>query len=205
MDHRTPARVLGLGSDIEAIAAGAFSTCAVSGSGAAKCWGFNSSGQLGDGTTTTRLKPVAVKRLSSGVEAISAGGFHTCALTTGGAVKCWGANDDGQVGDGTGAPRLRPVQVVGLGSGVAAISSGVVHTCAVTDAGSATCWGLPYGDEPDDVTGLSSGVAAVSSGLYHSCAVTDAGVVKCWGENRRGALGDGTTTDSWTPVDVVWL
>ena len=99
-----------------AIAAGDNHTCALTTTGGVKCWGDNNLGQLGDGTTTKRVTPVDVSGLTSGVSAIAAGGLHTCALTTTGGVKCWGANSYGQLGDGLGVgKRTTPVDVVWLG------------------------------------------------------------------------------------------
>jgi alpha-tubulin suppressor-like RCC1 family protein len=109
---------------------------------------------------------VGVVGLGSGVASVTAGDFHTCAVTTAGGVKCWGYNGNGELGDGTTTNSTTPVDVVGLGSGVASVTA---------------------------------------TGASHSCAVTTAGAVKCWGYNGYGELGDGTTTNSNTPVDVVGL
>jgi hypothetical protein len=105
--------VSGLTSGVSAITAGQYHTCALTTAGGAKCWGYNLDGQLGDGTTTQRLTAVDLSGLSSGVSAITAGAFHTCAVTTAGGAKCWGRNDYGQLGDAT-AWRLTPVSTLGF-------------------------------------------------------------------------------------------
>ena len=207
---------LGCGVGVAAVSAGFAHTCGLIDSGAVKCWGYNAYGQLGDDTKMNSSVPVDVKGLGAGVVAISAGGGHTCALTDPGAVNCWGRNDYGQLGNGTTTNSSVPVNVSGLGSGVAAISAGADHTCALTDSGGVKCWGANYfgqlGDDtkmnssvPVDVKGLGSGMAAISASTNHTCALTDSGAVKCWGYNAYGQLGDDTKMNSSVPVDVKGL
>jgi alpha-tubulin suppressor-like RCC1 family protein len=212
----TPVNVTGLASGVAAIAAEDSHTCALTTAGGVKCWGNNSEGQLGDNSTTNRLTPVGVMGLASGVVAIAAGYYHTCALTTAGGIKCWGNNVEGELGDNSTTNRLTPVDVTGLASGVAAIAAGGFNTCALTTAGGVKCWGDnsegQLGDNsiinrlmPVNVTGLTSSVTAIAAGLGQTCALTTAGGIKCWGYNGEGELGDNSTTNRLTPVGVTGL
>src|SRR3972149_6190369 len=164
-----------------AVTAGAGHTCGLLDGGGAKCWGYNNMGALGDGTTESRSTPVDVVGLDSGVSAIEAGSEHTCALMAGGGVKCWGANWEGELGDGTREnTRLPPVDVVGLSGSVTAISAGTQHTCALLSTAGVMCWGknvygqlgdgtsVDYRTTPVDVSGLTSGVLAISANGAHT-------------------------------------
>jgi alpha-tubulin suppressor-like RCC1 family protein len=209
-------KTTGLSAPVVAVAAGSYHTCALTDAGAVFCWGYNGNGQLGNGTTTSAHTPVAVTGLSSDVVAISAGSDHTCALTNTGALKCWGDNGFGEIGDGSNTDRKTPVAIPGFAANVAGVTAGQAVTCAVTTAGAASCWGFNgngrLGDgtttnrnAPVAVSGLSSGVASIATMGDHSCAVLSTGTVRCWGGNEYGQLGDGTTTDRSTPVAVSGL
>lgn len=212
-----PVNVSGLGAgSVTTIAGGYFHTCATTGSGTVKCWGYGGNGGLGDGTTTSQQKtPVDVSDIASGASEVTAGSVHTCALVSGG-VKCWGDNSSYQVGDGTNQQRKTPVGVSGLGSGVARIAhigSQANHTCVVMDAGAVKCWGAnalgQLGDgthsnqsAPVAALGMGTGVAALAGGQFHTCALLNSGVVNCWGGNTRGQVGAGVVGSSATPVNV---
>lgn len=213
----TPLTVNGLASGVASLASGDHHSCAVTVVGGVKCWGDNRLRQIGDGTTAIRSAPVAVSGLASGVRAVTAGAQHTCALTTAGGVKCWGDNSLGQIGDGTTTNRSTPVTVNGLASGVAVVTAGNNHTCALMNDGGLKCWGSnsfgQLGDGttnqplvPVRVSGLTSGVAAVTAGGSHTCAVMTAGGAMCWGGNTEGQLGDGALVLARpTPAPVNWL
>ncbi len=207
----TPQPVAVLANTATAIATGVTHSCALTRTGGVQCWGRNNRLQLGDGTGTGRLSPVAVNGLSSGVVGISTKGEFTCALTAVGGVKCWGFNFSGQLGVGDTINRATPVDVTGL-SGITAISAGIDHACAVTASGGVKCWGLNNVGQlgngtivnslvPVDVTGLSN-VVEISVGALHSCARSVTGEVKCWGYNAYGQLGTGNFSNSSVPVLV---
>jgi hypothetical protein len=203
-----------LTSGIVAISGSGNHACALTAGGAVKCWGANFSGQLGDGTTTQRSSPVDVQSLGSGVTAIGAAGIldapsmgipsdggYSCALTSQGGVKCWGAYANGALGDPTSTgDHLTAFDVSGLTSGIAAIATGSkrMHfsgggcgascsrypgyglTCAVTVGAGVKCWGS--GDpSPRDVPGFPSPATALASwGDRTACALVAGGAVRCW-------------------------
>lgn len=224
------------------LGAGGYHACALTSGGGVKCWGCNDAGRLGNGsssgpqtcndgthTLACSMTPVDVSGLSSGVSKVIGGGYHTCALTTAGGVKCWGSNLYGQLGNGSTTNSSVPVNVSGLTSGVTDISAGINHTCALMSAGGVKCWGEnTYGklgngsasgpqtcndgtnnvacsQTPVNVTGLAGTVTAVSAGVDHTCVLISGGTIECWGRNTWGELGDGSTTDRTYPVSVTGI
>ncbi|MGH2905704.1 MAG: DUF6531 domain-containing protein [Solirubrobacterales bacterium] len=200
-----PTVVGGLSSDVKSVAVGWYSACAVTTNGAAKCWGYNGHGELGNGSDSGGVSTAAtVSGLSSGVESISTGGYAGagstfCALLTSGSVKCWGANGTGQFGNGTtGSESGTPHTVSGL-SNATTVSVGENHVCATTTDGDVKCWGAngsgqlgngpDYGNQntPQTVAGLSD-VADTQVGSSHSCVLFESHGVKCWG-GAAGGIG----------------
>lgn len=196
------------------IGTGSKHSCAVTTAGGAKCWGSNASGQLGDSTLVSRSSPVDVSGLTSSAKYVVSGSAHSCALTTAGAVRCWGKNGTGSLGNGSNIDSNVPVDVTGLGSGVKYIfANRGQHSCALTNAGGVKCWGdNRYGQlgdgtttsrtTPVDVTGLTSGVEYLYLSALSSCARLNSGAFKCWGNNQNGQLGDSTQIHRSTAVDV---
>ena len=159
------------------------------------------------------MPAAAADAAPSRASTVSTGYLHTCAVTSKGAARCWGANEYGQLGNNTTADSSTPVGVHGLGSKVKNVSSGYLHSCALTAKGRVWCWGNnSYGQLGDNsttnsarpvaVVGLGAGVRAIDAGWFDTCAITAKGAVKCWGNNSYGQLGNNTTTSSLTPVGV---
>lgn len=205
---------LGDGSGTVAVRTGSDFSCALV-AGGVRCWGGNSQGQLGDGSTTMRTVPIPVRGLGTGVHRLSVGLQHACAVA-GGTVWCWGRNADGQLGDGTSTTRLEPVAVDfgGLSSpGIVDVDAGDGHTCALRDDGAVLCWGRNgYGELGDGTTtrrtlpvfalGLGGPAVAVAAGSWHTCALRADGVVRCFGQNGLGQLGTDYRSSRRVPVRI---
>ncbi len=183
------------------------------------CWGSNSHGQLAqDPATVMVVVDPTIVPLPAAVDAIALGRQHTCALVDS-AVQCWGRNDLGQLGDGSGAHQFTPVPValpIEAGA-VVALAAGTHHTCAIDDDGALWCWGSNDNGqlmlEPDKGGNdlytlvpveieLGEGVVAVAAGQTHTCVQTDLARILCWGTNTEGQIGDGTTVFAFEPTQV---
>jgi alpha-tubulin suppressor-like RCC1 family protein len=224
----TAVQAQGLGT-VTALAAGSGHTCALT-SGNLKCWGDNSYGEIGTGvfSPTTYATPQFVNLTNApAFVAIAAASRESCLVFSGGAVYCWGANDSGQLGNGSftssspfGVATAAPIASASGGPVAAtAVSVGDGHACALTTGGSIYCWGgngsgelgngtftsaAPHGiATPALVTGLSSPASAISAGGFHTCALLHNGSVWCWGDDTSGALGNNASANSPTPVQVV--
>jgi alpha-tubulin suppressor-like RCC1 family protein/fibronectin type 3 domain-containing protein len=209
----TPVQVTGLTS-VTAISAGDAHSFALRSDGTVRAWGANTYGQLGDGTTATRTTAVQVSGLTS-VTAIGAGAYYGVALRSDGTVRTWGHNDRGQLGDGTENDRTTAAQVSGVSS-VSTISAGYSHVLILKTDGTLWAWGdnvageigngstSAFPSSPTQVTSMPS-PAGVEAGLWTSYALRQEGSVTtlwAWGSNSRGDLGNGSTTDSTSPVNV---
>lgn len=214
--NRTPLRgVVIAGTRVTDVAVGYNHWCSLLATGVVTCWGDNSTGQLGDGTTINRAVPVAVSGGRT-YRALAAGIYHTCAITTVGDAYCWGAFDRAAFPAGafpstsSNIPRL-----VASGLHFRSVASRGNSTCALTDGGAAYCWGSNntgqlgdggaevWSDQPVAVAGGLT-FTALTVGTFHACALTADGAAYCWGESRLGELGNGSITPSSiaTPVRV---
>lgn len=189
--------------DFAAVAAGASATCALDSTGRAYCWGLNEVGQVGDGTTTDRLRPVSVAGDHRFVE-ISAGGFpsqHNCARTAQDEVFCWGNNNGAFGTSGSSEDSSVPVRAAD-GLTLVTVTSGKGGGCGITPDNEGLCWGSNiYGQAGHGTLGISYDAPRevagghlferISQGGGHTCAVTTQGAGLCWGWNRSGQLGNG--------------
>lgn len=204
------------GISFASISAGSGHTCGLDGSGQAYCWGSNFYGQLGNNATAARKTPVAVQHpVGVTFTAIAAAEKHTCALDTTGQAWCWGYGAEGAMGGGFSFGDSIPVQVTHpAGVTFTSISTQYRHTCALTAAGQAYCWGKnPNGQLGDNTlttrytpvavqqpVGVT--FASLQAGWSHTCGVTSGGQAYCWGQGSRGQVGDATFAQRKVPVAV---
>lgn len=209
---------LGTGRFARKIAAGTSHTCALLLDDAVKCWGLNSSGQLGLGDTASRgdqpgemgdSLPEVDLGPGAAVKDIAAGSQHTCALLSNGNIKCWGQNEHGQIGAGDRMPVILGDDPGEMGDALPVvalmakqIAAGDFHTCAIFDDDSVRCWGynnvgqLGVGDDIDHgnpikvpTVGLTSPAKLLWAGGNQSCALQSSGTMTCWGDNTLGQIG----------------
>jgi alpha-tubulin suppressor-like RCC1 family protein len=187
-------------------------TCGVTAVRAAYCWGLNNHGNMGIGTQTSWNGPIAVIG-NHAFTSVAVGGDHACGITVNGDAYCWGSNTVGQLGSTASNPQLIPVKVSGsVVFDTTSITSGLNHSCALTTAGAAYCWGSDaVGQLGAGGVGNQSTPTAVSGGLLfkqisageaHTCGVTTTNVAYCWGSGANGRLGTGNTSPSDVPVAV---
>ena len=204
----SPAVVSGL-SGASGIDMGYAFACAPTAS-AVKCWGNNFNGSIGSYPNSTVNTPQTIGGLSGTVSKLRTGDSFACVLMTSGAIQCWGANSDGQLGNGTsGSTEPIPVTVSGI-TGVSELTTATAHTCALVTGGVIRCWGQNYDGQvgngstaspvtaPTLVQGLGGKAIAVSAGSYTSCAILENGSVKCWGRIV------GTDSTDYASVASVW-
>ena len=196
------------------MALGGFHSCALTGAGAAYCWGAGGDGQVGTGAAGNVDYPTEVVGGHVFTQ-IDAGGYHTCAVKANGEAYCWGANGFGQLGIGSGGSQTSPALVAG-GLTFKSISAGGFHTCGVTTDDIGYCWGVnDDGRVGDGTTGTRGTPGAVEGNLRFrsisagigevftaSCGITTGGLVYCWGYGVEGMMGDGRGVDSPVPVMV---
>lgn len=174
------------------VAVGARHACVLLGKGTVRCWDW-----ADEASTAGAPSPRVVEPLSD-IIAISAGGGHTCALDRNGVLRCWGANNVGQLGDGTRGSRTDPVEITGL-RGITNFDTGGAHTCAVTKAGRVSCWGENGAGQLGNGTKLDSarpsavrrlkGASKVFAGDQNTCALQSGNTVRCWGDNHYRQIG----------------
>jgi alpha-tubulin suppressor-like RCC1 family protein len=196
------------------VSAGTGHSCGLTSEGKAYCWGGNSDGQLGTGapfgSIGTAPAPVAGGFTFT---QLSAGGRHTCGLNVSGQAYCWGSDLFGQLGNGAASARVNTPSSVAGGLTFTQISTGLIDTCAITQAGKAYCWGSDFFGElgngfPQAQTSAPSPVSGglvfmqVSAGSSQTCGVTTRGQAYCWGLNANGQLGTGVLSGSNVPSPV---
>ncbi|MCL1856770.1 MAG: hypothetical protein FWF84_03895, partial [Kiritimatiellaeota bacterium] len=207
--HYVPTQI-GEGGDWDSVAAGSTHTVALKSDGTLWAWGLNSSGQLGDDTTTQRDIPTQIGTANDWA-AIAAGGSHTVALKTDGTLWAWGNNGSGRLGDNTTTAKSTPTQI-GTANDWASIAAGDQYTLALKKDRTLWAWGrnlyCQLGDNTSDDKHVPTKIgddddwAAVSGGQDHTVALKADGTLWAWGSNDNGQLGDGSTSYKRVPTQI---
>jgi alpha-tubulin suppressor-like RCC1 family protein len=214
VDRLIPRRVVGNFTDWCQVSAGSCHNVGVRKNGTAWAWGQNTSGRLGDNTTTDRSSPILVIGGFTDWCQVSAGHSHSLGFRTNGTAWGWGTNSSAELGDGTTVGKSSPVSVVGGFTDWCGVSAGRNHSLAVRQNGTAWAWGGNtcgvLGDNtttnrssPVSVVGGFTDWCQVSAGRCHSLGVRCNGTAWAWGHGATGRLGDNTVTDKSSPVSVV--
>lgn len=203
--------VIDSGTLYQNVSAGAFHTCGITTGGVLKCWGNNSSGQLGSGDLLPPATPLVIVDLGTPYQNVSAGASHTCGITTGEVLKCWGDNFPGRLGNRLPTPSYTPL-VIDSANLYAQISAGSTHSCGITLTGELKCWGrnstgelgngLSETSHTPSVIDSTTGYQQVSAGTFHTCGINSTGSLKCWGDNNSNQLGNGQSIQSYSPLVI---
>jgi len=207
-DTFTPQTLAGVPTFVS-LTAGTLHWCGLDAAKLATCWGYNASGQVGNGTSGQQYVPPAAIASGRKFNSLNAGFTHTCGADLGGTAYCWGNDNAGQVGNGaTSLVVDTPTRVV-TNLRFVKVTGGNSTSCGITSAGAAWCWGNGYqGQLGNGGPGLALTPVAVQGGLVfrdivmaglNACGLTYHGQVYFWGDNASGQLLDGTTNTAWTP------
>lgn len=210
----SPVQTVSAGTNWKQLAVSAAHSAAIKTDGTLWLWGFNNSGQLGDGTVTRRSSPVQTISAGTNWSYVSAGSGQVTAIKSDGTLWLWGNNDNGELGDNSITHRSSPVQTVSGGNNWAQVSAGLNNVAAIKTDGSLWIWGDNFFGQlgSGNLTKQSSPVQTVSGGnnwksvalgRYHAAAVKTDGTLWLWGSNITGQLGDNTRTHRSSPVQTV--
>jgi alpha-tubulin suppressor-like RCC1 family protein len=213
-DKSSPFQTIAYGTNWKQISTDHNSTAAIKTDGTLWLWGRNSSGQLGDNSTTSRSSPVQTIAFGTNWKQVSCGYLHTAAIKTDGTLWTWGHNNGGQLGDNTRTNKSSPVQTITFGTNWKQVSCGY-HTAAIKTDGTLWTWGYNlYGQlgnntanstsSPVQTIAFGTNWKQVSAGQDHTIAIkTDGTLWACGGYNNDGRLGDNSTTPKSSPVQTI--
>ncbi len=209
----SPVQTIAFGTNWKQVSAGNHHTAAIKTDGTLWLWGRNSSGRLGDNTTTHKSSPVQTVSAGTNWKQISCGYFHTAAIKTDGTLWTWGRDGYGQLGDNTTTDKSSPVQTITFGNNWKQVSAGQHHTAAIKTDGTLWTWGRNgYGQLGNNTANnTSSPVQTITFGTnwkqvscgYHTAAIKTDGTLWTWGYNAFGGLGINSTTPKSSPIQTI--